>query len=139
MATDNCATRVVLHFPAQTVDQPIITRLIKDYDLSVNILRATINPQEQGLMVLEMSGEAAATKKACKYLAGLGISIQSLTQDIRRDDRKCVQCGQCVSVCPSGAQVLVRPDMTVRLDGEKCVACEACIGVCPMHALSMNY
>jgi ferredoxin len=129
----------VLHFPAQQVDKPIITRLVRDYNLSVNILRASISPQEQGLMVLEMLGQQAAIRKACKFLAELGVGIQALTQDILRDDEKCVQCGQCASVCPSGAQSITRPQMEVVLDGEKCVACEACVAVCPTHALSMNY
>jgi len=133
------ATRIVLHFPEHLVDQPIITRLVREHDLSLNILKATINPHEQGLMVMELLGEPAEIQKGCDYLRSLGIGIQSLTQDLRRNDEKCIQCGQCVSVCPSGAQTLSRPSMEVALDGEKCIACEACVAVCPTHALSMNY
>ncbi|MBM4445669.1 MAG: (Fe-S)-binding protein, partial [Chloroflexi bacterium] len=34
--------RVVLHFPRTLVEQPIIYRLVRDYDLSFNILKASV-------------------------------------------------------------------------------------------------
>jgi len=34
--------RIVLHFPRRLVDQPIVYNLIKDYNLSFNILKASI-------------------------------------------------------------------------------------------------
>ena len=43
--------KVVLNFPPHLIDQPITYRLIKDYGLVVNILRARITPQEWGSMV----------------------------------------------------------------------------------------
>jgi hypothetical protein len=50
-------TRVVLSFPPSNVEEPVTYRLIKDYDLVVNILRASIDPGKQGRMVVELSGE----------------------------------------------------------------------------------
>ena len=41
--------KVVLHFPSRLVDQPIIYRLIKEYDLTFNILKASVIPDEEGL------------------------------------------------------------------------------------------
>ncbi len=40
--------RVVLQFPKRMIDEPIIYRLVKDYDLVPNILKASITPKEQG-------------------------------------------------------------------------------------------
>jgi hypothetical protein len=48
--------RIVLHFPHRLVDQPIVYKLVKDFDLQFNILKAYVTPQEEGLMVLELSG-----------------------------------------------------------------------------------
>ncbi|MEE9366326.1 MAG: NIL domain-containing protein, partial [Dehalococcoidales bacterium] len=48
--------RVVLHFPRRLVEQPVVYRLVKDYNLEFNILRASITaePEEEGLLVLEL-------------------------------------------------------------------------------------
>ena len=46
---------------------------------------------------------------------------------------KCVDCGACAAVCPSGAQTLVNG--VHRFDAEKCVACGKCVAACPKEAL----
>ncbi len=50
--------KIVLHFPQRLVDEPIVYKLVKDFDLKFNILKASVTPQEQGLMVMELSGKA---------------------------------------------------------------------------------
>ena len=42
--------RIVLRFPKRVVERPIIYQLIKSYDLEFNILRASINPEQEGLL-----------------------------------------------------------------------------------------
>jgi len=51
----NVSKRIVLHFPKRMVDRPIVSRLVKDYDLDFNILKALVTPEEEGLLVLELS------------------------------------------------------------------------------------
>ena len=46
--------KVVIHFPRDLVNKPIICRLVKDFDLEFNVLKAEVNPDEEGLMVLEL-------------------------------------------------------------------------------------
>ena len=48
--------KIVLRFSADNADQPIIYHLVKDYDLIINILKASINPHKEGTMVLELTG-----------------------------------------------------------------------------------
>ena len=48
--------RIVLHFPRRLVEQPIICRLARDFNLEFNILKASVTPKEEGLLVLELSG-----------------------------------------------------------------------------------
>lgn len=52
--------RIVLRFSEEIADQPIIYHLVRDYDLVINILKASINPHKEGTMVLELSGERYA-------------------------------------------------------------------------------
>ena len=40
---------VLLHFGASLVDKPVITGLIRDYDVSVNILHARVTPKRLAL------------------------------------------------------------------------------------------
>ena len=64
--------RVVLHFPNRLIDQPIIYRLSKEYDLIFNILLARIMPNEEGLMVAELSGEDEKYNEGIQYLQDQG-------------------------------------------------------------------
>lgn len=88
--------RIVLHFPHRLVDQPIVYKLVKEYDLQFNILKAYVTPQEEGLMVLELSGEDENFNKGIEYLQSSGVKIQPLSQDVIRNEVKCTDCGVCV-------------------------------------------
>jgi len=132
-------TRIyVLKFPKEVIDQPIISNLVKKYDLEFNILRATILLQQEGVMVLEFIGHKANVKKGIAYLNEMGVSVKSMAGNIRRDDEKCYQCGACTGVCPTGALSLHRPDMAVLFDEEKCTACGLCVSVCPARAMEVS-
>ena len=133
------SNRIVLHFPASDTRQPVIYHLTQDYGLIFNILRAAIGPKEEGLMVLELTGEEADYQRATAFLAGRGINIQPLLQDIRKSDELCVDCGQCTGVCPTGALSLERPSMKVLLDADKCVACGECVKTCPVKAMELQF
>lgn len=135
----NVAHKVVLHFPPIVTEQPIIYTLMKEYGLMFNIMRASIDQQQEGLMVLELSGEENDYQRAHDYLLGLGVRIQPLLQDIRRNDDKCTQCGICVGVCPTEALYHERPSMEVVFDPEKCVACGECVPTCPMRAMELHF
>ena len=76
--------RIVLHFPARLVDEPIVFNLVKDFNLTFNILKASIIPGEEGKMVMELTGEARDYEKGVKYLADHGVRIESLSQDVVR-------------------------------------------------------
>jgi ferredoxin len=129
----------VLHFPPTATDQPVIFRLSRDYGLVFNILRASITPEEEGLMVLELSGEDSDYQRAIGYLSEMGVRIQPLVQDIRKNDEKCVDCGACVGVCPTEALVLERPSMRVIFDPEECVVCGECVPTCPVAAMELRF
>jgi ferredoxin len=129
--------RVVLHFPTRLVDQPIIYKLVKDYDLVLNVLKASVMPNEEGRMVLELSGTRDNYDKGIKFLQTTGVKIQSLGQDIIRNDERCTHCGVCVVVCPSGALAVDRKTRMVNFDSAECTACELCVLACPPRAMEV--
>ena len=128
----------ILKFPKEVIDQPIISNLVRNYDLQFNILKATILLQQEGVMVLEFIGHKANIKKGLAYLKEMGVKVQSMAGNIRRDDEKCYQCGACTGICPTGALSLHRPDMAVLFAEDKCTACGLCVSVCPARAMAVS-
>ncbi|OGO42801.1 MAG: (Fe-S)-binding protein [Chloroflexi bacterium RBG_16_60_22] len=131
--------RIVLHFPPRLVNRPIVYRLVKDYDLEFNILKASISPEEEGLLVLELRGNRQEYEKGIEFLARTGIKVQPLSQDITRDEDRCTHCGACVTICPAGAFVLNPATRVVSFDNEKCIACGICIAACPPRAMKVQF
>ena len=130
--------RIVLTFKHDTVGQPIVYKLVKDYDLVFNILQAKITPQEEGVMVLELKGKKEDYAAGIKYLTSLGVKIQPLSQDVTRDEDRCTHCGACVTICPSEALYTDKKTMKVIFDPEKCIACELCVKACPPRAMMVK-
>jgi L-aspartate semialdehyde sulfurtransferase ferredoxin len=135
----NISKRVVLHFPKRMVDEPILYRLIKDYDLQFNILKASITPEAEGLMVVELKGIRSNLDQGIQYLIDSGVKVQPLSHDVTRNEDKCTSCGACITVCPAGALSQEPVTMVVRFNDSKCVACGLCIKACPPRAMELHF
>jgi L-aspartate semialdehyde sulfurtransferase ferredoxin len=131
--------RIVLRFPRRLVDRPIIYRLVKDYDLEFNILKASITPAEEGLMVLQLKGDQKEYDRGVNFLLKTGVQIQSLSQDVTRNEERCTSCGACITICPSGAFKLEPGTRRVLFLAEKCIACGLCIKACPPRAMEVHF
>jgi ferredoxin len=128
----------VLKFPKENIDQPIICKLVKEYGVEFNILKADINMQQEGVMVLELRGHKAKVDQGIRYLKGVGVQVEKVAAGIRRDDDKCFQCGACTGVCPVDALSIRREDMAVLFDADKCTGCSQCVLICPVRAMEMS-
>ena len=131
--------RIVLHFPKRLVERSIVSRLVKDYNLDFNILKASVTPDEEGLMVLELSGKQTDYDRGIRYLAETGVRIQSLGQDVTRNEERCTHCGACITICPTGAFELDFATRRINFHDEKCLACELCIKACPPRAMELHF
>lgn len=130
--------RILIRFKRNTIDKPIVYRLAKDYDLIFNILRASVYPKAESVMVLELEGSEENFERGIEYLKSKNLEIEPIEQDISRDENKCVHCGICTSVCATEALYIDRENrMKVEFNYEKCVACELCVRVCPVKAMSV--
>ncbi|HEC69986.1 MAG TPA: 4Fe-4S dicluster domain-containing protein [Candidatus Omnitrophica bacterium] len=130
--------RIVLHFPRRLVDKPIVYKLVKEFNLEFNILKAEVNPKEEGVLVLEIEGKDSDYKKGLDYLSSVGVKIQPLSEDVIMDRDKCVDCGVCVPLCPTSA--LKRNEHTLQIEfiQDKCIACGICIKACPYQAMNIS-
>lgn len=131
--------RIVLHFPHRLVNQPIVYKLVKEYDLQFNILKAFVTPEEEGLMVLELSGKRENFDKGIEYLKSCGVKMQPLSQDVVRNEAKCTDCGVCIPICPTEALTVDKETRKVRFDNKKCIACELCVKICPPRAMEVHF
>ncbi|MFP3927536.1 MAG: NIL domain-containing protein [Desulfobacteraceae bacterium] len=130
---------LTLRFPENVVNQPIAVNLVREFDLSFNILKATIYPRKEGFMVMELSGHRKNFQKGVRYLKSLGIKVESIGNDIRRNEERCFHCGACTAVCVTGALHIKRPEMEVVFDTDKCSACELCVVACPAKAMEVKF
>jgi ferredoxin len=132
------ARKVVLRFPHGLVDKPITYRLVKDYDLQFNILKASITPKEEGVLVLELSGKKKNYDEGIRFLKGAGVALEPLVRDVFRNEARCTHCGACVTMCPVGALPVDRATQRVGFDETKCIACELCVRACPVRAMEVR-
>lgn len=129
--------RVVLTFPQDLIESPIIYRLVKDYDLVLNILRAQVTPEE-GKMVLELEGPADKIKEGLKYLHEKKVSVELLAKDIKLDDKECISCGACIAVCSTGALSLDPETAKLNFNRDKCILCGCCVPACPLQLIEVE-
>ncbi|MDD4170513.1 MAG: NIL domain-containing protein [Desulfotomaculaceae bacterium] len=127
--------KVVLRFGEDISENPIIYHLAKDYDLIFNILRANVNPNKEGTVVLELSGEQY--EEGLAFLKSQGVRVQPLAENVTRNEAKCTSCGACTAICPTGALYVDRPSMEVGFNSDKCVVCTICLKVCPVRAMEI--
>ncbi|MHC5058395.1 MAG: NIL domain-containing protein [Planctomycetota bacterium] len=131
--------KYVFKFPARLVEHPMASELVRDHNVIVNILRARVEPDEEGMLVVELTGEEKDIDAGLKYVKGLGVEVESLSKDITWHEDLCTECTACRSVCPTGALSTGEEDMAVSFDQSKCIACELCIPACPYGAVEITF
>ncbi|MGD0817385.1 MAG: NIL domain-containing protein [Methanomassiliicoccales archaeon] len=127
--------KFLLTFAPAVANQPITQGLWRNFDITVNILKADID-ESGGRLVIEIAGESSEISKANEYLAANKVRVEELKNYVRRDTKKCTDCGMCVSICPVKAYVMDTSDYHVIFHLDRCIACGTCLDACPPGALS---
>jgi ferredoxin len=132
--------RVILSFPAALTEKALTYRLVKDYDLEVNILRAKITPGKVGRLVVEISNSTdEAIERGLDYLRAQGVLVEELGHEISIAQERCIDCGACTGVCLSGALTISAPDWKLKFAKENCTLCELCVDSCPTRAIEVVF
>ena len=69
--------RVKLTFPEHLIRQPIIARLVREFDVLPNIRRANVE-EHMGWMICELSGDEGAVDRAVEWLRDVGVQVDRL-------------------------------------------------------------
>jgi ABC-type methionine transport system ATPase subunit len=69
--------RVKLTFPEALIKQPVIGRMVREFDVMPNIRRANVE-ENFGWVICEMGGEADAVERAMEWLHDLGVQVDRL-------------------------------------------------------------
>lgn len=80
-AREESSVLIRLRFVGRDSEEPVISHLIKQYDLSVNIVQADISQLKHktiGFTVCELSGDKARLQKALSYLDHLSVDVKEL-------------------------------------------------------------
>ena len=117
--------------------QPLTYRLAVALDIAAKILRAQIAPNQSGTMVVELSGDIDDLDAAEQWLEGQGLGLNRASGEIAIDPQRCVDCGICSSVCPSGALSFTAPHWRLEFNAQRCLVCEQCIPSCPFEAIAL--
>jgi len=73
--------RVYLTFSEQTVRDPLIWKLSREFDVATNIRTAEVR-EHMGLVGLEIEGKTDLVEAAIKWLEDQGVHVEPIEQNI---------------------------------------------------------
>ena len=68
---------VALTYPKSLIKQPLVYRLIHDFDLAVNIEQAEVSA-ERGWLVATVRGECETVDRGLEWIAAQGVQVEVL-------------------------------------------------------------
>jgi ferredoxin len=124
----------LFEFPKEESGHAITYDLIKEFDLKINIIRASIDFNARGFLLVEIEGNEESVKKGIDFAKAKAVEVSVVDSAIRVNEEKCVHCGACSAVCVVDALYLDTKAMLV-FDKDKCIDCKLCVKACPARAI----
>jgi L-aspartate semialdehyde sulfurtransferase ferredoxin len=73
--------RVRLTFPPSLIQEPILYRLVKDFDIVINVRRADVKA-DYGWVMLEMEADEATLQRGVAWLKERGVQVDPIERDV---------------------------------------------------------
>ena len=127
--------KVKILYSHEQVKLPVLSTVILETGVPLNILEAKITPSE-GEIVVEIPASGSRLEQVLNLLKSQGVEVCELGPAVEVDREKCVLCGACVSPCPTSA-IKLHEDR-LEIDDSLCIRCKACINACPFKALTLT-
>jgi len=106
-----------------------INKILK-YDISFNILKFSTGSSGINLLLDIPEGKIKTITKSLKK----NNIIVNKKGRVIIDDDKCIDCGACISLCPTDALHFNSEDR-LEFSYEKCIGCLLCLNSCPKYAI----
>lgn len=126
---------IQLTFTPENSNKPVMCHVVRNYDVTYNIMAARTMPGKEGYLTVEIWGDDAKCRAALDYLRDQGIIVVPAKQHVARIDDLCMHCGMCVALCPVDALSVDRASRLVLFNEEECTACGMCTRICPVGAM----
>ena len=130
--------KISLHYPLTAITVPLVTTLIRKFDLEVNILHADISLNKTGTLVADVTGTEENVDAGLNYIDDNGISYKLFNNKLIWQEEACVHCGACTAVCPSNALTMSKETWSLEFNKEKCLVCGLCTKACPLNVMSLQ-
>jgi L-aspartate semialdehyde sulfurtransferase ferredoxin len=138
--SETVTRKLTLYFPKCECEKPIIYHLVKDHNLVVNVFRAKVTPEEEGYLVLDVTGTEADIGKAMDFVRTFNVVINDAGKGVTWDRGKCTHCGLCIPHCPTRAlRFSDERTREVAFTESECIECLACIRLCPFGACASAF
>lgn len=130
--------RYALRFSPTLVEQPLVSKLARAYDVDINILNADVASGRGGKLIVELVGTEKALEDSVEWLSDSGIIVSEMVKELLFNQEGCVDCGACTAVCSSHALSMDK-DWKLCFDASLCVVCGLCVQACPMRLFEVSH
>jgi ferredoxin len=128
--------KILLRYSPQKSTDPVIASTIKETGLLFNILYAEFSTRG-GEILLAVDAPDKDVDRAIELFRRKGVEVKEIKRAIQLDRDSCIDCGACLSLCPTSA-LHQTDDKSVELDEDECIYCELCVPSCPVRALKLS-
>lgn len=120
--------KLLLKYPLPLDEMPYTAEVILETGAKINIDLAT-----RGELIVDVPGDDV--EHVAELFREKGVEVRRLMKLIAWDEKRCIHCGACISVCPTKVFTF-DPSWNISLEEEKCIRCEICVKACPLSALA---
>lgn len=131
--------KLSLQYPLNSITTPLVSNLIRKFNVEVNILHANISLNKIGTLTADIAGEEKDIQDALDYIENQdGIKYKLFNKKLIWQEEDCVHCGACTAVCPSNALTMNKETWCLEFIKEECLVCGLCAKACPLNVMSLQ-